>query len=328
MKSGVSIIICTYNGRERLEDTLSHLSVQVHSCPAEIIFVDNASTDDSLGFAERWWAEHGSESIPMKTFSQPIPGKSYAQELGYAEASYEYLLVCDDDNWLAPNYVQVAFDVMESDPGIGALGGWCVAAFEAEEPEWFQEQSRYFAVSRQGDESGDITRKKGCLYGAGMVTRKSHWQQLEQLGFKALMSCRKGDKLSSGGDTEHSFALRILGYRIWFDERLRFTHFMTQGRMNLAYLSRLRKAMSESNFLVAPYQDVILGGSEGRGSLARKALRDLKAEGLRRTWDLLFGDYEAKEQSKDFFRLQYFRLFRWKEYIEVRQEIDRWVAHI
>ena len=130
LKKGVSIVLCTYNGKNRLAKTLGHLAAQKLDVPCEIIFVDNASTDGTKAFADTWWATHGTSKITYLSFEQPIPGKSYAQDLGYEKANYNYLLVCDDDNWLCDTYVQNAFDIMESDPTIGALGGWCDAAFE------------------------------------------------------------------------------------------------------------------------------------------------------------------------------------------------------
>ena len=326
MQKGISAIICTYNGKSRLEETLSHLVQQIHTCPFEIILVDNASTDGTKAFADEWWRVHGTPNIAYRSFTQPIPGKAYAQDMGYAEAKYEYLMVVDDDNWMAKTYVQDAFDIMESDELIGALGGWCEAAFEGERPSWWEVYAKYFAVSVQGTESGDITRKKGCLYGAGMVMRKSHWEELNDRGFMAQLTCRKGDTLSSGGDTEYSYALRLLGYKIWFDERLYFTHFMTKGRMSLEYLSRLRKAMSHSNFMVLPYQEVLLSGLETKNSLIKKALENLRKEGFSKLMDLIKGDYEAKEKAKEFFRLQKRFLVDYAEYKGVRESIAYWLG--
>ena len=325
MQKGVSVVICTYNGRKLLNETLTHLVKQEFTCPFEIILVDNASTDGTKAYAESWWKENGVKQIAFNTYSQPIPGKAYAQDMGYEKAKYEYLLVCDDDNWLVKDYVQVSFDIMESDPQIGALGGWCEAKFEGERPAWWNDYARYFAVSRQGDESGDISRKKGCLYGAGMVIRKSHWIALNERGFVPQLHCRKGDTLSSGGDTEYSYALRLLGYKMWFDERLYFSHYMTKGRMSLEYLSRLRKAMSASNFIVMPYQEVLLKGMETRNSLIKKALKNLQESGLLHFRKRLFGTYEEKEKAKEFFRLQKQFLLEYNEYRTVRESIDLWL---
>tara|TARA_R110002012_G_scaffold319389_2_gene539632 strand:+ start:14588 stop:15580 length:993 start_codon:yes stop_codon:yes gene_type:complete len=309
MTKGVSIVLCTYNGKSRLETTFNHLASQILSVPCELIFVDNASSDGAKAFADTWWKNKRQSKITYQSFEQPIPGKSYAQDLGYAKANYEYLLVCDDDNWLCDTYIQTAFEIMETETEIGALGGWCEAEFEIEKPDWFDAQARFFAVSKQGKKSGDITHKKGCLFGAGMVLRKSHWLELKSLGFEHLLSCRKGDSLSSGGDTEYCYALRLLGYKIWYDERLYFKHFMTAGRLNLSYVSRLRKAMAYSNFVLWAYLDILKNNERQFQNFVREAFKDFPILTLRKLGAVVFGNFEEREVAKLYFRTHRYRLF-------------------
>src|SRR5690606_25368384 len=110
-------------------------------------------------------------------------------------------------------------------------------------------------------------------YGAGMVLRKSHNTELKALGFKQLLNDRKGQSLSSGGDTEYCYALRLLGYKMWYDERLYFQHYMTDGRLSLDYVSRLRKAMAHSNFMLWPYLDVLRGHTRTKKDFLKEALK-------------------------------------------------------
>jgi glycosyltransferase involved in cell wall biosynthesis len=325
MQKGVSIIISTYNGTKTIGLALEYLAKQICTCPCEIILVDNASTDGTKAFCDAWWATHGNQSITYKSFFQPIPGKSFAQEMGYKEASYEYLLVCDDDNLLNPDYIQVSFDIMESDSSIGALGGWCDAMFEGDKPAWFDTYKKYFAVGKQSDSSGDITNRKGCLYGAGMVIRKSNWLQLNELGFRPLLTCRKGDSLSSGGDTEYCYTLRLLGYKIWYDERLYFFHFMLAKRVNMEYVSKVRKAISYSNFVCDIYLDEILEKKNYRSTLNNKIKRELKKGVLKQMKNYFFSDFERKEKSKEYFRSLYYLIFKQSEYFKNRNSIKQWL---
>lgn len=325
--NGVSIIICTYNGKARLAKTLEHLINQKHACLLEIVLVDNASVDGTKEFVDSWWLHNGIESITYKSYLQPIPGKSFAQELGYAKAKYEYLLICDDDNWLNPTYVQIAFDIMVSNSSIGALGGWCDAVFEKDKPTWFDECARYFAVSRQGIVSGDVTNKKGCLYGAGMVICKSHWIKLNELGFVPLLTCRKGDTLSSGGDTEYSYVLRLLGYKIWFDDRLYFKHFMTVGRMNRKYVQRIRKAISKSNFVVSVYIDELENKIVCRKTFMKRLLKMIRTSLFINLKKIVLGSFEEKELSKEYFRTLIRLSFSFNEYQKNRLSIKKWLPY-
>lgn len=324
IKKGISIVISTYNGSKKLEETLKHLAAQKAAIPWEIVLVDNASTDNTQQIAEQIWADLGNTKVPFRTYFQPVPGKSHAQDMGYDKAAFEYLIVVDDDNWLCDTYIQAAYDIMEEHPEIGALGGWCEAVFEAEKPDWFDLFAHNFAVSKQGDKSGDITDKKGCLYGAGMVLRKSHWLELKEKGFTHQLTCRKGNSLSSGGDTEYSYALRLLGYKIWYDERLYFRHFMPAERMNLDYVKRLRKGMSESNFMVLAYADELNKSPFSRKQHLKRFYREIRKHGLKVLKWRLSNDLLKKEEAKSFIRQWYGYATGYKKYASVREAVRSW----
>ncbi|MBD0833088.1 glycosyltransferase [Aestuariibaculum sediminum] len=327
VEKGVSIILCTYNGKNRLKSTFQHIFKQKTKVPIEVVFVDNASTDETKSMADNWWKENAVEHITYVSVIQSIPGKSYAQDLGYTKAKYEYLIICDDDNWLCDTYVQTAYDIMSSNSQIGALGGWCDAVFESNKPLWFDKYARFFAVSKQGTDSGDITQKKGCLYGAGMVIRKSHWIKLKKIGFEHLLSCRKGKSLSSGGDTEYSYALRLLGYKIWYDERLYFKHYMINSRLNFNYLSRLRKAMTFSNFILWPYLDLLNNKPNTYNYFISRVLLGFPKRTLIKLKHAISGNYESKEQAKFYFRTFYYSLFYYKNYRANRNLIEQWLKN-
>ena len=124
MSAGISIVICTYNGAERLPDTIWHIAKQQFSStiPWELIVVDNSSEDGSAEVAIREWRNAGSPCA-LSVIYQPTLGLTYARETGYDHAAYEFILLCDDDNWLHPHYLETAFQIMNEHPAIGMLGG-------------------------------------------------------------------------------------------------------------------------------------------------------------------------------------------------------------
>ncbi len=328
IEKGVSVVICTYNGSSKLGPTLEHLRNQEFDIPFEIILVDNASTDGSKEYAEKWWKDHGNPEIEFHTFSQPTPGKSYAQELGYSKAKYELLITCDDDNWFSPNYVQKSFELMESNPKIGALGGWCEPVFESSKPRWFDQFNTLYAVSKQGNKSGNISNEKGCLYGAGMVVRKSHYQKLKSAGFDPLLTCRKGDTLSSGGDTEYCYALRLMGFEIWYDEDLYFRHFMNSGRLNMAYVKKLRKAMFESNKSLAPYLDMINKRQVLPRNFKNRFWGNLSSGLIKYSVYRVSTNPAKSELAKDYFRNLRYLWSGYEEYYNDRKFIENWYANL
>ena len=172
---GISVIICCYNSSSRLLQTLFHLSIQKLKieCLVEIIIVDNNSTDNTRKLAYDYWKSYNS-SIPFRVVEEKKPGLTFARFRGIKESKYEYLLFCDDDNWLNSMYIQNGFSILEKNSRIGALGGFGKAAFENNvlEPEWFYYYENIYALGKQGVTSGDITFQKLYVYGAGMFIRK------------------------------------------------------------------------------------------------------------------------------------------------------------
>jgi glycosyltransferase involved in cell wall biosynthesis len=230
--AGVSVVICCYNSAARLPETIRHLARQVVSAsiPWEVVVINNASTDNTAEIPIRVWQEAGSPA-PLHLIEEVRPGKSFALEAGFTAAQYDVTIIVDDDNWLNPDYLERAFQIMFQHPKIGALGGKITANFEVEPPKWFQQFQSCYAVGAQGKATGDITDYKSHVAGAGMVVRKSAYQRLKQRGFYPILSDGKSGILNTGEDLELCYAMAILGYRIWYDDTLCLTHFMPKARL-------------------------------------------------------------------------------------------------
>ena len=237
---GVSIIVCCYNSVSRLPGTLQHIARQKVSAhiPWEVVVIDNASTD-ATGEAARLEWEKTASKAPFRVVEQQEPGLSAAREKGVEESRYEFMIFCDDDNWLCEDYVENAHKIMHDDPLIGVLGGQGETESEIIPPKWYEKYFLYYAVGPQGDRSGNVTNTKGYVYGAGFVVRRSAWLKLRQAGFTSQLTGRKGDSLSSSEDRELCYALRLLGYKIWYHEKLTFKHSISIGRLEWSYFLRL-----------------------------------------------------------------------------------------
>jgi hypothetical protein len=51
------------------------------------------------------------------------PGKIHALHKGIEHAKFDRFIICDDDNWLMPNYVATAYYLLQKHPEVGAAGG-------------------------------------------------------------------------------------------------------------------------------------------------------------------------------------------------------------
>ena len=250
--SGVSIVICCHNSRERLGETLRHLAGQIvpETVPWEVIVVDNGSTDDTAAVAEKTWPV---TTAPLRVVRELKLGLSYARACGMREARYDFISLVDDDNRVGHDWVRLVAEIMTAQPKAGACGGVSVAACEVNPPAWFAGFARSYAVGEVAPAAGDVTWTKGYLWGAGLNIRRHVWQQLHAQGFAPLLSDRRGSNLDSGGDTELCRALRLAGWELYYDPRLQLEHFIPARRLTWDYLCRLRRAFGASSVALDAY---------------------------------------------------------------------------
>lgn len=259
MDKGISVIICCHNSAKRLDSTLSHLITQhfTISIPWEIIIIDNASTDDTYRFALNYLEKKKVDFVPYRVIREARLGLSYARERGFHEARYEYVCFIDDDNWISPDWIQTAYQVMETYPKVGACGGKTEAVYEVSPPHWFERHKSKLAIGNQYPQSGDVTDTRGYLWGAGLVVRKDAWKNLQKNGFKFYLTGRKGKALLSGEDSELCFALRMSGWRLWYEENLSLKHFIPSGRLTWQYLRKLMYGFGLSSVYLSSYRIIL-----------------------------------------------------------------------
>ncbi len=256
---GISVLICGYNSAARLPATLAalgRLQAPTGGYGVEVLVIDNASTDDTALVAGQVLAGLAGGGrdwhLAYQVLTEPQPGKSYALALGLAQARYEYVCIVDDDNWLAPDYLNRAWAVLEANPTIGALGGVGEPVCEVAPPAWFPEFAIDYAAAPQALKSGDVTQSNRYLYGAGMVLRKQAWMEVSEQDFSSLLTEVRGNK-PSGEDNEMCYALTLGGYRIWYDEGLRFRHLIPAQRLTWQYLRNTYRVNAVAHVELRPW---------------------------------------------------------------------------
>ena len=233
---GITVIMCCYNSVQRLSKTLQALARQECQVNWEVLIVDNASDDGTADYAVALWKMINS-SVPVRTVHEPVPGLSNARKTGVRAARYANILFCDDDNWLSEHYLQGMYNMLMNDQQTAACGGMGVPIFETKEPYWFYEYAEAYALGSQkiNSENGKILN----LYGAGLAVKKSALDELYRSGFDSVLKDRVGKLLSSAGDTELTYALVLMGYKLQCSDELKFFHFLSKERLDKRYLTKL-----------------------------------------------------------------------------------------
>ena len=110
----VSIIMNCFNGSDYLKEALDSVMMQTYQ-NWEVIFWDNASTDDSASIAKSYGKK-------IKYFCSDFTMKiSIAREKAFNEASGEYIAILDvDDIWL-PQKLEKQIKVFKKNKNIGVV---------------------------------------------------------------------------------------------------------------------------------------------------------------------------------------------------------------
>ena len=240
----VSVVICTYNGSTRIQSTLQALSRCAADFPVEIVIVDNNSNDGTADVAQQVWAACNNQRFDFRVVRETEPGLTFARRAGIRAARGDIVVFCDDDNWLSPDYLKLAVEIM-ADPAIGAAGGQSEPEIEGPIPTFIYSHGFGYALGVQGLASGDVTQKRGYLWGAGLTVRRADMMRLYDCPGFPVMTGRTGKKLSAGDDFEICAGLILLGLQLHYDHRLRLRHCIPRERLSPEYLSRLYSGFQE-----------------------------------------------------------------------------------
>ena len=271
---GFSIIVCCFNSEKRIGKTLEYLSkLELNSLLCEIILVDNNSRDRTVNIAKEKWASMNAP-FDLKIVYEKKSGLTYARKKGIDFANFDYIIFCDDDNWLQENYLQVAFKYLQENTLIGILGGRSEAADKTILPDWFEKYQYCYAVGSPHLTDIDIT-EEGQIWGAGMVSRRNLLLQIFDEDFPFLCTDRKENNLSSGGDDEICMRVVLLGYRLFHVHELFFFHDINSERLTLEKLNSLFSGFRYSGYVHQRYK-FCFSGIKGKGNFRLISLSLLK----------------------------------------------------
>jgi glycosyltransferase involved in cell wall biosynthesis len=184
-------------------------------------------------------------------------GLTSARRRAFAEARGSLIVMVDDDNVLAPDYLINVIGIFDDHPRVGALGGKSLAKFESEPQVWTQEFLGLIACRDFGDAAmisnglRDQNPRRNVYplcapIGAGMAIRREAIQLWLKAARSEELTDRCGDDLSSSGDNDIVFTLMQHGWKVGYFPELRLTHLIPARRLDADYLARLNRGIQKS----------------------------------------------------------------------------------
>lgn len=252
MKPNISLITCTHNPRtDYLQRTLQALKVQTLRADSwELLLVDNASA--KLLSAEIDLSWHPT----ARHLREEQLGLTHARLRGIGEAEADILVFVDDDNVLAPDYLENVLTVFNENPCLGVIGGIIEGEFEVEPPRWSKPYLPYLAIVDLGKRSFYACSLEVSYSppGAGMAIKKTvaqyYAEQLKRDSIRQGLDC-VGDGLLRAGDTDMALCALDMGLARGYYPQLKLTHLITKNRLEPDYIQRLMEGAEYSATLLA-----------------------------------------------------------------------------
>jgi GT2 family glycosyltransferase len=119
----VSIIVVSFNTQAMLRQCLQSVLAECgrHALAAEILVVDNASSDGSADMVNR---EFAASSAPVRLIRSEVNlGFGVANNLAFEQAGGRYLVLLNSDAFFHSGALSLALEHMDADPSAGIGGG-------------------------------------------------------------------------------------------------------------------------------------------------------------------------------------------------------------
>ena len=134
----ISIIICTYNRAQMLNDTLaSWHKVDKSNINVELIVIDNNSSDATADVVK---AYQNSNNLAVAYFYESNIGLSFARNRGIKESRGHIIAFIDDDVYIDRHWLQEIRRIFNDNPDIHCIGGNSVPVFETVKPDWINDR--------------------------------------------------------------------------------------------------------------------------------------------------------------------------------------------
>lgn len=247
----VSVIICTHNPRaDYFARVLEALKQQTLSRESwELLLIDNASRERLESGWDLTWHPHA------RHLREDELGLTPARLRGIKEARGPLLVFVDDDNVLAPDYLDHAVRVEAEWPILGAWGGDIVGEFETEPEPWTRPYLGHPCIRecKKARWSNSPEDWNAFPYGAGLCIRAdvaAAYARQRATAASGIVLDRRGASLMSAGDVDMVLYCLQLGLGFGRFPELGMKHLIATRRVTEDYLVELVGAVNRSAVLV------------------------------------------------------------------------------
>jgi glycosyltransferase involved in cell wall biosynthesis len=241
----LTILICTHNRAELLGRVLE--SINAAHRPADwavdILVSANACTDKTHALLEDYCRHQDRRGlVPLAWIAEPRPGKSYALNSAIPHISGGWVFLEDDDQRLAPNFLEQVHAIIASQHEFGMICGRLLPDWSGDEPAYIRQDGPYRIYPSPipdfdlGQKTRALTGDDFLPSGGNLILRTEVFHKVG--GFSVELGPR-GHNLGGGEDTAFIKAAMGLGEALLYAPSLLQYHYVDPERLKLGFLLRL-----------------------------------------------------------------------------------------
>lgn len=227
----ISVLICTYNRAELLEQCLAALLVRTEEKPDQVVVVNGGGSDTDQ-VVRKYAADPGIQFQVVKTENKNLAA---SRNVGLPHCTGEIMAMTDDDAEVYPDWVTQMKIVHLEHPEAGAVGGPVIGA----------------------DSDSLISRLSDAVtFPAPLKPQTVRTLPGVNISYKRAAVAQVGeqdDSLFRGEDVDYNWRVQKLGWSIFYDPRIRVLHhhrptlrgFLNQHYMYGRAYYRVRKKWPE-----------------------------------------------------------------------------------
>jgi len=230
-----SIIIATANRSADLGDTLRSLALIRTPGTAELIVVDNGSTDDTRRVVEHaatWYP------FPLRYLFEPEAGKYAALNTGIRAARGHIIAATDDDARFEADWLERADEGLRRHQ-CEFVGGRVLPVWGAPKPAWLDERSGLYAKVIALLDHGDAVREFGRTISWPLGVNVAYRRDVfDRVGLFDNRLGRKIGTLRNQAQREWHLRARTAGVRGFYLPDMVVHHLVAASRLEKAYFRR------------------------------------------------------------------------------------------
>ncbi len=245
----LSVVICTYNGANRISPVLENLRHQkiISNFSWEVLVVDNNSEDDIFSvinsYQKNWMSD-----VPLRYCREEKQGLAFARRCAFYHTSSPLIGFLDDDNLPSVTWVNNVWYFGHQHPQAGAYGSEIRPIYDIPPPQNFHRIASLLAIVNRGDRPFIYRPYPGVLpAGAGMVIRRDAWVA-HVPNHPKLIGVDGRSLQAKGEDVETLSYIRDAGWDVWHNPAMKIAHHIPAERLQRAYLLKVCRSVGLNRF--------------------------------------------------------------------------------